>query len=229
MNPMSIIAASLLLVALPSRPAPIFEIDAKGRFWVAGRSMTPVLRPGTSRVAVPTGGGFQFDGHTGGISLGDLPALRLTKSMSVSAWVKLDAIPSPGTNGQIVFRGDDRNGLDPYHVTVMADGRVYFGIEDGTGRGDFVSAPIQAQRWTHVLSTLNDKSGELAIWVDGVRGERKKTDVRPFADLDPNNAPGVSIGNVQNMSGPHRQPFFGQLSRIAIYRQALSPSQAGFR
>lgn len=226
---MSIIAASLLLVAFPGRPEPIFAIDAKGGFRVAGRSFGPVLRPGTSLVSTPYGNGLQFDGHTGGVSLGDLPALRLTKSMSIGAWVRLDAIPGPGTNGQIVFRGDDRNGLDPYHVTVMADGRVYFGIEDGTGRGDFVSAPIQAQKWTHVLSTLNDKSGELAIWIDGVKAEAKKTDVRPCADLDPNNAPGVSIGNVQNMSGPHRQPFFGQISRVAIYRQAVTPTQAGFR
>jgi hypothetical protein len=128
-----------------------------------------------------------------------------------------------GPGAQIVFRGDDRIGIDPYHLTIQGDGRVYFGVEAGNDSA-WVAAPVPLHQWTHVLASLDDKSGKMALWINGVKVSETRTNARPFGNLDRMSSPGVSIGNIQNDRGPHNQPLRGTLAKVEIYDKAVTPT-----
>lgn len=228
---------------LPPAPAPVLHLDLAGPMRLAGRPAPIVFGAGTSAVRVssiaetksrqsfgggfgPNGTGYRFDGTMSGILLGDPRELRLTRSLTIATWVRTDRAPAQGV--QLVFRGDDRDGLDPYHLALHPDGKVFFGVESGKGETANVSSPLPLGRWTHVAASLDASTGRLAIFVDGFLRDEKKTRVRPFANLLPGEAAGVSIGNVQNPAGGrHNQPFRGDLADVRIYDRAVTPQEMG--
>ncbi len=212
----------------PARaPVPVFALGLDGALRLRKGRLTPLFRPGTGTVSAAGYTGFRFDGRLCGIQLGDPPVLRLTRSLSIACMVRLESYVQQGPGAQIVFRGDDRSGLDPYSLTVLSDGRVYFSVENGRDEGDHVSAPIPLHRWTHVLGSLDDRTGGMTLWIDGVKVDAHSTKVRPFGDLDLKFAPGVSIGNIQNDRGPFNQPLDGLVANVGIYDQVVTP--AGIR
>lgn len=175
-------------------------------------------------VTTPVGYGLDFDGESGGVSIQDVPAHRLAERFSISAWVFLRRHVTIGPGAQILFRGDDRNGLDPYHLTISPDGAVVLGIEDGKGGGDWVSAPVPLRRWFHVLGSLDAHAGQLLLYIDGVLMGKKSTSIRPMKRLDVTSAPGIGIGNVQSPDrGVHRQPLDGILADVRLYAHTLKP------
>jgi hypothetical protein len=193
----------------------------------------PRLLPGTGAVRTPDGGwGLELDGIGSGIELPDDRRLQITRSLTISAWL----FPTLFTNehnsapgAQILFRGDDRSGLDPYHLTVLSDGTVAFAVNNLRSQGSIVTAPIQTRRWTHVLGSLDDNTGEMKLFLDGRLVARKRTSVRPFRRLDIAARPGIGIGNVQAASGgAHNQPYHGKIADLRLYNQALDPRQVGF-
>ncbi|HEY0867104.1 MAG TPA: LamG domain-containing protein [Fimbriimonas sp.] len=191
------------------------------------------LRPGTHAVSVPLGVGFAFTGSHPGIEIADDPRLALTKSMTIAAWLYLDAYTNehnsaPGS--QVLFRGDDRYGLDPYGLTVLADGTVAFAVADGTGKGVGLNVPISLRSWTHVVGSLDDATGQMKLWLNGLLAAQTVTYIRPFGELDKGSRPGLGIGNVQAASGgAHNQPFHGILADLRLYDQALNAAEAGWK
>ena len=64
----------------------------------------------------------------------------------------------------------------------------------------------------------------MRLWIDRKEVASMLTTRRPFADLDPAFAPGVSVGNVQNDQGPHNQPLDGVVADLRLYATALTPA-----
>ena len=66
-----------------------------------------------------------FDGVDDRVVVADDPSLQLTKSMTIEGWVQVDSFPDAQQNhAPILFRGDDRGGLDPYVLTAKYDGSI---------------------------------------------------------------------------------------------------------
>jgi len=207
-----------------SMPVPVFEIALDGAVRLQKDRLEARYCPGTAAAYVPGGSGFRFDGRRSAILLGDPKPLRLSKSLSIATWVRLDTHVADGPGAQIFFRGDDRDGLDPYHLSVLPDRRVYFVVEDRTGGIEWVAAPIPLGRWIHILGSLDDKTGEMLLWLNGKKVDSRRATVRPFAKLDKASSPGVGIGNVQNDRGPHNQPLRGDIARLEVYDRAVTPT-----
>jgi len=64
------------------------------------------------------GQAFSFDGVRSRVSIPDSAAFRLTNSLSFEGWIR----PASLAPGIIFFRGDNRPGLDPYHMSVSTSG-----------------------------------------------------------------------------------------------------------
>jgi hypothetical protein len=204
-------------------PTPVFSVDLHARVW-GGAGIA--VRPGTTTMDTQTGRVFVMSSGRSGIMVADTPSLEITKSIGISCWVKLDSYPSFAS--QLVFRGDDRTGLDPYTL-VVHDGRVFFGVQNEKDEGANVSAPIGLGVWTHVVGSLDDsRYGAMRLWVDGELKDATRTTIRPFAKLDPNAAPGLGIGNVQNDRGPHNQPLQGSLADVRIYDCPITPKMVDY-
>lgn len=190
---------------------------------VAGKNASKIVGGVTFAPGV-VGRSFQFDGKTGGIVIPDADALKITGSLTISAWVKLASYPTADRSGaQIVFRGDDRAGLDPYSLAVHHDGLLFFAVDSGSGYAD-VSAPILVGTFVHVAATLDNFSGRQRLFLDGHVIAERVTSVRPFRDLDAQSNPGVGIGNTQNPAH-NGQPFRGIIDEVRLYSRVLPPSE----
>ena len=154
-----------------------------------------------------------------GVQIPDQPAFALTDSMSIAGWIR------PRGNGYVIFfRGDNRPGLDPYCFSMQGNHHLRFQINGGNNDdAPFVDTEIPYCEWTHVAATLDGSTGKMSIYTNGVLAAQITTTVRPFGPLDPDESPGIGIGNVND--GGNNFPFVGEIDGIALYNRALSADE----
>jgi len=224
------VGALVLLGALAGgqAPEPVLWVRPDGRIMIAGKEVKPSWSPDTKKIAALGGWGVDFGGPKPGILLGDPVALKLTDSLTISTWIRPRSYVNDGPGAQILFRGDDRNGHDPYTLVILGDGTVSFGIQNAEDRGMCVHGEIPLRQWTHVVGSFDVETGRLSLWLNGKLNAFATTVTRPFANLVPSEAPGVGIGNVQNNRGPHNQPFNGTLYDLRVYQGVWTPETTGY-
>ncbi len=181
-----------------------------------------------STILPQTGGAntsaMSFDGGAASrVFIADNPLFQLTESLTLEAYINMSAPPFPGHNAEILFRGDSRLGLDPYLLDVV-NGILRFSIQDADNNGAFVStAPPTLNEWVHVAGVLDNDTGAMSLYLDGVLVDSIITDVRPFAVLDPNLNAGLSIGGFP--ATDYFGPFRGMIDEVRISDTALSPDE----
>lgn len=211
------------LAIMRQEASPVLWLDLQGRILVDGRTFEPKMTPGATQRHIANGTAYEFSGAHGGILFGDPVPLQLSGSMTISTWVYLRSYAPNGAQGEILFRGDDRNGLDPYSLVVEADGTVNFVICNEKGQDAGIKAEIELSQWTHVVASFNADTGEMNMWLNDEKVAFAKTSRRPFSGLLAQFAPGIGVGNVQNNHGPHNQPLNGLIADLRLYTSALSP------
>jgi hypothetical protein len=226
---MSVISAILIAASFAQTPEPVLWLQPNGQITLSGKPVQPTFSPGTRVIKTERGTTYDFDGKRSGILLPDVSALAFTNSFTVSTWIYLRSYVNDGPGAQILFRGDDRNGLDPYDLVIHGDGTINFFVRDSSSRGFCVSAEMPLAKWVNVVASWEMPTGQLNLWLNGVNVAHATTSVQPFAVLDKGAAPGFGIGNVQNEKGPHNQPINGQLSDVRILRGVWTPEDLAFR
>jgi hypothetical protein len=171
--------------------------------------------------------GLEFTGGTTGtqrVFVPDSPMLYLTKSFTLEAFIRYDGVPTPSTlASQIVFRGDSRDALDPYTLAITNDGRLFLDISSLTERVQLHSpSAIPLGKYVHVAGALDDATGEMKLFVNGIQVASRMTAVRPLGALTGPD-PGIGIGNVQSDSS--NQAFGGIIDEVRISNVALAPAQ----
>lgn len=172
------------------------------------------------------GKAFDLNGKRAAIQMPDIDAYKFTGSFSLDLWIYVRELPSGGTSpaGQILFRGDDRNGLDPYFLAVSNDGYLIFGIDAAEGSRFTIQTIAPVRRWAHITATFDIRERGTALYIDDALRASGNSSVRPFRDLDSGWGPALSIGNVQRQeAGIHNQPFNGLIDEIRIYEGVIQP------
>jgi len=167
---------------------------------------------------------FHFDGIGGRIVVQDADNLKFTGSFTIEGWIYIESWPGPN-GGHILFRGDDRLGIDPYDFRVLSNGNLQFLIEQSSDSSVYIEAPISLNQFLHVAASLDSITGDMRIYVNGVVAAETTTSVRPFRNLDPYYLPGIGIGNTQGEGLAHNAPFHGLIDELAIYKKALSVNE----
>ena len=167
------------------------------------------------------GRAFSFDLSRARVSIPDDDAFKLTDSLSFEGWINV-ASYAPGI---IFIRGDNRPGLDPYHMAVDASGQFHWGIVTADNQYVGVMSPgiLSTGVWTHVAAVLDGATGNLGLYVNGSRVNQTNTSLRPLRDLDPNSEPTLGIGN--HGGTLHHFPFHGSVDEWALYSRALSAGE----
>ena len=179
------------------------------------------LQSGTTYAAGQIGQAFSFDGINDRVGVADSDSLKLTRSLTIEAWIKINAFPTD--DSVILFRGDDRRGFDPYLLATTSGGSVRFAISSITNEGASVQAPAPLGQFIHVAATLDDATGAMKLYENGVLMVQTTTSYRPFADLDPASNPGVGIGNTGGYpKTPCNFPFSGLIDDLKLYDHALT-------
>ena len=149
----------------------------------------------------------------------DSPAFQLT-SLSMGAWIN-----AAGPSHVVFFRGDNRTGLDPYHMGMeLSTGKFAFGVQDANGGATSLlsPSPTPLHQWVQYTGTLDAASGDMRLYMNGSLVAQTNTSVRPFLALDPSQVPGLGIGNVQDF---YDFPFNGGIDEVVLYNRALSPAE----
>jgi len=196
---------------------------------ISGNNGTP--HDGVTYVPAVVNDGFEIDGNAGGINVADADTLKLTKSITITAWVNTFGYP-PGPShdwGMIYFRGDDRSGYDPYWLAVGPDGNIRFVVENNANQGAEVIAPIPLNQWVFVKASIDDATGMMYLWLNGQLVSLNHTWIRAFHDLDPNSNPGIGIGNHGGWPNTfHNFPFYGIIDELKVYNTAVTPVPGDF-
>lgn len=170
------------------------------------------------------GQAFSFNGLNGWAALGDPSSLAFTASFSIEGWIKVNGLPTNYNFGTIMFRGDDRGGLDPYTLVVLPNGDLRFDINGYPTGNTSMEAPIPMGQFVHVAATLDDATGAMTLYENGAVVAQTTTTVRPFGALDPTQQPGVGIGNSNALSN-YDVPFNGLIDELSVYNRALTASE----
>lgn len=178
--------------------------------------------PHFRRVALPDSNlALDFAGDQQYLFVPDDELFQLTGSLTVEAYVEVHAYP--GFASQIVFRGDDRGGFDPWFLRLADSGRLQFVVTDDRNESALVESPepLPLNRWMHVAGTLDDATGQLRLYVDCVQVAATKTAVRAAGVLG-GAQPGIGIGN---LAYGGNQGFRGSIDEVRISAAALVPEQ----
>lgn len=182
------------------------------------------LRNGATFDTGTTGQAFLFDGVDDAISIPDTESLKLTQSLTIDTLINVTGIPSAAQIfSMIVFRGDSRQGLDPYFLAIHSNGRLYFHVESTTSSFD-ISAPVPTAQWVRVTATLDDATGQMRLYFNGAQVAQGTTTVRPLRALDPALGPGTGIGNHSGFpNSSFNYPFKGRIDEVKIYSAVVPP------
>ncbi len=161
------------------------------------------------------GQAFHLSG--GHISITDTPAFQLTNALTIEGWVR------PRGNGYVVlWRGDNRSGLDPYTLSMQGNSNILFQICDANNNGVAVGAGVYIpyNQWSYVAGTYNwsGSSAQMKLYINGNLVSQTNTTVHPFGPLISNLNPMVCIGSI-NTGG---FSFIGDLDEITLWSRALS-------
>ena len=166
---------------------------------------------------------YYFNGTSSRIFVDDSTTLVLTNSLTLAAYM-IALQPQNEHANQIIFRGDDRNALDPYSLFLIDGVTLFFGISDDKGNTVSLQAPISPAEWHQVVGTLDGTSGQMKLFIDSVVVASTNTAVRPLGLLT-GPQPGLGLGHLQSASPLFKGCFKGTLDDIRIYNRALSSSE----
>jgi serine/threonine protein kinase len=163
------------------------------------------------------GQAFDFRGKAQKVTIPDNESLKLTNSLTIEGWIY---VRGPGF---ILFRGDNRPGLDPYALQVNPGGSLTFAIYSEANEAATVYDRIPLKQWIHAAATLDGSSGKMRLYVDGILVAEKSTIIRPLRDLDPQAGPGLAIGG--HAGSDDYSPFDGMVDELSLYGRALGEDE----
>jgi len=168
------------------------------------------------------GQAFVFNQGQTRVSIPDRPAFVLTNSLSIEGWI----YPT-GPGWTVFWRGDNRGGLDPYFLQMNPDeGNILQFIiqQESPNIPEIIgTAPLAFNQWYHIAATLDDATGAMRIYTNGVLAAETNTTIRPFANLIASADASIGIGNLGEHWFDH--PFVGHIDEISLYSRALAHTE----
>lgn len=153
------------------------------------------------------------------VEIQDAPALRLTGSFSLAAWVR----PTAATEVQpcIIekFEWDGLAARGGYSLRLYSGRQAALGVHPASGPGGSVATDNEERvplgRWTHVAGVYESESRRARLYLNGVLKATQDSVSPPAASAAP-----LRIG-----ADYANNRFCGQIDDVRIYARALSPEE----
>lgn len=177
---------------------------------------------------VAAGKGIVLDGTTTGIDVPIVADTQFQASFTVSAWVKMNALPPDSRLwASILFNGDDRPGDDPYALLVGPGGDLQFQLM-GTTNYFAVTGTMPVGQLVLVTGTYDQTAGTMRLYLDGqMVGEHlNDTTLTPVVTLDSSQHAGIGIGNANGFpDGLYNWGLDGTIADVRMYNRALTATE----
>ena len=184
---------------------------------------------GTVQGAIWGADALDFDGVDDQVTVPSDPALKLSGSITMSAWVYPTATPparSFGTHSHILSKsnGNYYGGGRNYELDYTRDpdnvGHGWFQTSGGTVGGVYSALSYPTHQWYHVTGVYDEVAQENRIYVNGeLTGTRSTVGQTPIV---PNDAPLV-IGYGE--AAAHFFHFAGRIDEVRLYDRVLLDSE----
>ena len=159
---------------------------------------------GASWVRLGDGFAVSFDGVDDHVRFDGAPALGLTGSVTVEAWVK----PTCRAEGLTILLGQD---LSSYLVCLYATDLCKWFIGAGTNSA---TMRVKLNDWNHIVTAFDGK--HLTCWLNGRQAARRPSSIGSYERRD------AFVMGTSNASLPH---FRGLLDQVRVYGSALSTEE----
>ena len=166
-----------------------------------------------------------FNGINDYITIGYNDDITSTNKISISAWIKINNIPS---NKVAIISGHygNNNGYDdPFYLGIESDGSIKFSVEHSNQDGSSIvsNSQISTKQWFHVVAiydySLSANNQKLFI----------NSTQESYADFNKTLSPyshDISIGaEITHYSPIQRYVIDGLIDEVRIYNRALSESE----
>ena len=183
----------------------------------SGNGLTGTISGATWTPSGKYGSALSFNGTNAYVNLLNPTALRLTGSMTLSAWVFPTA--NPGDDGQIIAKSNSSSGWQL--KTTPDTGARTFGIAVSSGNTHvqrYSNTVIALNTWYHVAGVYNATSRTLDIYVNGVLANGVLVGTVPASQS--NSTVNVNIGR---RTGGYN--FIGTIDEVRAYNTALTQAQ----
>jgi hypothetical protein len=172
-----------------------------------------------------TGGGFRFNGFSGGVNLGDVTAFDWTQtnSFTLAAWVNTFGLIGPFNDGQMIVVLNNNCGNTVQSLAIDNTGRPSFGVRDADDHLGILRSPsaVTSNQFHYVVG-VREVSGSgktLRLYIDGALVGMTND---PTTGVLANNAPDW-IGR-RNTCGTDNV-FNGVIDEVAIFNRALGSEE----
>jgi hypothetical protein len=162
------------------------------------------------------GGAGSFDG--GWVAVPDEPKLRVTRELTVCAWVRVRAFPTTAPTGKLPtayivgkLSNRDTNG---WRLAVLAEPNFSFVVAP---MSDSTKGVMPSTGWTH-LAAVYRPSVSVELYVNGKSAAQSTTTI-PTAIIDDQSE--LRIGNRYDGT----DPLMGDLDDVRVYERALSAAE----
>jgi len=171
------------------------------------------------------GGGYQFDGSSGYVSITDKPELSGGHDLTVGVWFKASNLDADTTSYPIplVMKYESSSNKD-WGLGLMnktsANKKIWFGYESGGNNWDTTglagTTNLSVNIWYYATFVYNNTSRNLEIYLNGV----KETNAT-LPTSTPDTATNVEVGR----SGYQLKYFNGSIDEVRIFNRSLSASE----
>jgi hypothetical protein len=189
---------------------------------VSGNGNTGVLKNGPLWVAGKNGNGLRLDGVNDYVDLSNPATLRLTGSMTLSAWINSSAFPFD--DAAIISKRQSANVGYQLDTTIDRGPRtVGFKISDAAGNtvARYGATTLVTNTWYHVAGVYDATNRTMNVYVNGKLDNG--TLVGTIPSTQPSSTQNVNIG--QRPGAPGTFNFAGVLDDVRIYNRALSQAE----
>ena len=167
------------------------------------------------------GNGLQFGGSNY-VDLGNPGSLRLTGSMTLSAWIYISANPSD--DAAIVAKlGAAGWQLKTSPDTGVRTAAIQISSNGANSIQRYSSTVLAANVWYHIAGVYDAASRALDIYVNGVLSNGVLSGTVPAAQVDSN----LNVNIAQRTGYPGIYNFLGRIDEVHVYNRALSASEVG--
>ncbi len=158
------------------------------------------------------GKGFEFDGVGDYVDCGNDDSLNITGSISVTAWIKADSIPTWTAGGS--FLNDHCSNTGFYMMVTSGD--ALFVVSNGTSV-NVVQTSIQTGQWYHIVGTYNSTTHK--IYLDGSEIQSESFG----GGLVSCTSQIFAIGS--DNDGGTIYPFNGSIDEVMIFNKSLTSDE----
>ena len=186
---------------------------------ISGNNATGTLVNAATWTTGRYGGAVSFDG-TNYVELGNPVPLRLTGSMTLSAWINIAA--NPDDDGAIVAKsGGDGWQLKTSLDTGVRTAAIQISSDGSDSIQRYSASVLTVGNWYHIAGVYDAAARTLDIYVNGVLGNGDLTGPVPAAQFD---AP-FNVNIAQRPDEPEAFNFLGRIDEVHIFNRALTAAE----